>query len=820
MFKDWNWKQLALPFLLLVALLINKSLMHPPAPKPADADPAQFSAERAMEHVRMIATEPHAVGTPANKRVRDDLIAHLQAAGLETEIQSTQILDSYRSTSAEHFAGLPRERHSAAFVHNIIGRLKGTGQTGKALVLMSHYDSVYYGPGAGDDASGTATLLETLRALQASEPLQNDIIFLITDAEEVGLFGAQAFFEKHRWANDVGLVLNFEARGSGGPVNMFQTGALNNKQIEIFSKAVDRPHANALTVTIYREMPNDTDMSISLAEDIPGMNFAFIDGFYDYHTKGDNADNLSTATLQHMGDQALAMTRALGNQTLPLEDTSEVVFFDFLTLFLVSYPVWLSWAITGLAVVALIWLAADKIKQQQISLIGMLKGAAAAIIFFTLMGLIIDVLYLMIGGRSGNVVEARRLFALANEQLFGFSLISFGFALAWFRMIARGFSLPWITGGILLSILLFIFQSSWIPAVVALALTLAAYFLLRSPIKNDERLLASFDIYLLAAMAIQFMAPAGSYLFFWPFILVVTGLILHQRGKIDLTGISFLSLLAGLWFIYLTESGYSSLGVSFPSIIVVPLGLLMLMLVPTFMHITRNTHRTVATISSALGLILIGYAAFAPGFSDRLNQPTEVFYTVNSTGDGANHFGTRLAKQDKWSEQLMKGQTQEIKTSTIIANRKGSITLTDAPVSNVQSVSVVNPTSRNGKVSFTLMPGYRGDFITASFNSSAPITNMTIGGETLRKSDTPPSSIMLYYFAVPEGGLEIAISTTGEVSLHATEVTSDWPEDIEGSIPLKPSDIMVAPYRLSDSTISSVKHVFKQDVSIQPGAVN
>jgi len=808
MFNDWSWKQLALPALLLVALVINKSFMQPPAPLPANSDPAGFSAERAMEHVRKIAIEPHPVGTPANKRVREMLVAHLQAAGLETEVQSTQIIDGYVSSGPEFYAGLPPQRHPAAFVNNIIARLKGTDSKGKALVLMSHYDSVYYGPGAGDDASGTATLLETLRALQASEPLENDVIFLITDAEEGGLFGAQAYFSKHRWAADTGLVLNFEARGSRGPVSLFQTSAMNDKLVAAFADAVDRPFANSLTVKIYQAMPNDTDLSISLKAGKPGMNFAFIEGFYDYHTKGDNIDNLSHATLQHMGNQALAMTRIMGNQKLPLEDTEEIVFFDFLTLFLISYPLWVSWFAAALAVAAFIAYAKGKFASKKISLKGLLKSSSAALLFILAFALVVDFLFLVIGGRSGDMVEGRRLFALADYQLTGFLLIGFGFALGWFRMLVRGFTVSWIIGGAFLSIGLLAMEPNWIPAAIAAASTAAAYFILRTPINSDERLMASLDIYLFAALIIQVMVPAGSFLFIWPFLLVVAGLILHQRGKAGLGAISLLSLLGALWLLYYTEMGYSAVGVIFPSVIAVPFGLLLLMLVPTFLHVTGNSHRTISTLSTAFGLGIVIYAGMATGFTERYNQPTEAFYVIDGKGDGTNHYGSRMAEMDSWASQLITGDTTQIKSRNLVPRQGGTITLASAPMSAVLKVSIQNVDVQEGRTSFTLMPGYRGDIVVAALNSSAPMTEILVNGEALGRSDKPSSSIILYYYAVPEDGLLVSIATEGEVSLHATELTSDWPEDIVASIPTKPSNIMIAPYRMSDSTISSVKHIF------------
>src|SRR5690606_41665902 len=60
----------------------------------------------------------------------------------------------------------------------------------------------------------------------------------LSDAEELGLLGAQLFVNKHPWAKDVGLVLNFEARGSGGPSYMLlETNNGNKKLVETFEKS-------------------------------------------------------------------------------------------------------------------------------------------------------------------------------------------------------------------------------------------------------------------------------------------------------------------------------------------------------------------------------------------------------------------------------------------------------------------------------------------------------------------------------------------------------------------------------------------------------
>ena len=139
--------------------------------------------------------------------MRDHLVGQLRALGLDPQVQT--------ATVARHE---PKWRGPAvaATVKNIVARLKGTANT-RAVMLAAHYDSVPSGPGASDDGSGTVTLVETARALKAGPPLRNDVIFLITDGEELGLLGAQAFVSEHPWVKDGGLVLNFEARGACGP---------------------------------------------------------------------------------------------------------------------------------------------------------------------------------------------------------------------------------------------------------------------------------------------------------------------------------------------------------------------------------------------------------------------------------------------------------------------------------------------------------------------------------------------------------------------------------------------------------------------------
>ena len=148
---------------------------QPPAPLPADAPPADFSAFRALSHIRAACVTPHPAGTMENDRVRDYIVNCLRGMGLEPELQKTTIVRSEVETPTKPGVVV-------GDVVNILARIPGTTPT-KALMLCAHYDSTQWGPGAADDWAGCAAILETIRALKTGPPLKNDLIFLFSDVD-------------------------------------------------------------------------------------------------------------------------------------------------------------------------------------------------------------------------------------------------------------------------------------------------------------------------------------------------------------------------------------------------------------------------------------------------------------------------------------------------------------------------------------------------------------------------------------------------------------------------------------------------------------
>ena len=225
-----------------------------------------FYIANAYDHVVAMSKVPHYVGANNHNTVKSYIIKQLQRLGLQVKIQTTNISNKH---------------HTYTEVENIIVKIEGTDKTGKSLLIMSHYDSMAFSSlGASDAASGVATILEGIRAyLRQNIKPKNDIIILITDAEELGLLGASAFVNKHPWADNVGAVLNFEARGSSGSSYLLmETNHGNHNLLKTFNETdLKFPTSNSLAYSIYKLLPNDTDLTIFREDkDIVGFKFDFI----------------------------------------------------------------------------------------------------------------------------------------------------------------------------------------------------------------------------------------------------------------------------------------------------------------------------------------------------------------------------------------------------------------------------------------------------------------------------------------------------------------------------------------------------------------
>ena len=340
--RNWIWALAAVAIWLWAAHVQNG-----PEPRGPDMAADQFSAARAQAVLNRIqaSARPHPVGSAENAAIHARVRRELETLSVPVDVLQTRQCFSEPRWSAV----------TCADITDLIADVNPG--SGKAVILMAHLDSVPAGPGAGDDSSGVATVLEIIRALKAA-PLKSrhPVIALFTDGEEAGLLGAAAFVGDARWRDRAGVVINVEARGSKGQSLLFQTSPGDAALVDLYARHVPRAATSSLYGEIYKFLPNDTDLTPFLGAGIAGYNFAFLGDVAHYHTALDTVANLDPRSLQSSGDAVLALTRALAAQDFGTLKSGNAIYLDVMGAWLPRLGAhWaLPLSLLALAVIALV----------------------------------------------------------------------------------------------------------------------------------------------------------------------------------------------------------------------------------------------------------------------------------------------------------------------------------------------------------------------------------------------------------------------------------------------------------------------------------
>ncbi len=346
----WIFPATMVAWILIVAIASWRYHGTPIRPKSAPED--QFSARRALVILEDLVGDgiTHPSGSEQNAVVRQRVIDHLKKYGYDVAQQKRTAVT--RSGEKIPLVNLFTRYH---------GKNHGTPSQ-RLIAVVSHYDSRAPAPGAGDDGAGVAASLEVARMLKQMPQLNHDILFLITDGEELGLLGAREFVDKKKLlTSQIDVVINLEARGTAGPSLMFETHPDNSVSVQQFSAASPKPFCGSLFYEIYKKLPNDTDFTVFKQEDIPGFNFAFIGDVENYHAESDTIQNLDLNSLQHHGDNLLSLLLELdkADQFQPgPNETKFRVYFDVMGWFVIDWPVhWSSglWILGLIGCVAVYW---------------------------------------------------------------------------------------------------------------------------------------------------------------------------------------------------------------------------------------------------------------------------------------------------------------------------------------------------------------------------------------------------------------------------------------------------------------------------------
>jgi hypothetical protein len=749
--------------LILGLIYYSFSSLMPGDGTPASLPETEFSSERALIPLREIAKAPHYYGSPAHENVRLFLDAELKKLGFETQMQEAYVLNS-------NSGNLDKPK-------NVIGRIKGSGN-GKSLLLLAHYDSALVPSfGASDAGSGVVTILESLRAFLAKgETPKNDVIVLFSDCEEIELDGARLFVNEHPWAKNIGLVLNFEARGSGGPSNMIlETNGGNSNLIKGFIEAnPEYPVTSSLMYSIYKMLPNDTDSTIFREDgDIDSFFFAFIDDHFDYHTENDTVENLDLNSLQHQGSYLMPLLTYFSQADLAsLKSDEDHVYVNFPLVKMISYPFFWILPMLFVALVLFIGLIFFGIKKRRLQLSGMGKGFIPFIGALVLTGLIGYYGWALLLKIYPQYEEIQHGFKYNGHTYIGFFV---------FLTVA----------------ILFRIYDKYVKKEVAANL-----------------LVAPLTFWILINVAVYVYLKGAAYFIIPVFFGLLSLWILIRQERPNLLLMVLIAAPAILLYSPLIQFFPVGLGSDHVFISCIFTVLLFGLLLPVFGFYQKMT--LLSSVCGVISLIFLISAHTKSNFSDIRQKPNSLIYYQNA--DNQSSFWVTYDNiLDDWTKGYLGDEPEE--ASKYIENASGSkynrgyTYASEAPEKNIPpfNVALGKDTLINGfrNISFSIIPKRDVNQIGLYADKSIVFHSLSFNGKSVPKDSIENvysnrrNNKLLRFYVAGKDSLEVSysIKENVEVSFTVMEYSFDLLSNPLFTINKRPKDKMPKPFVVTDAIV-------------------
>ena len=736
-----------------------------PSVKSESNSQTEFSTANALKHLKEITKKPHFTGATEHRLVRNYIVNELEKLGLQVEIQEQIAVN--------------KKWKAATNSKNILARIKGTEQ-GKALLLLSHYDSNPHSAlGASDAGSGVVAILEGVRAFLAKkEPPKNDIIICITDAEELGLLGANAFVNHHPWAKRVGLVLNFEARGSGGPSYMLlETNGGNKNLIEAFQKAkTPFPVANSLMYSIYKMLPNDTDLTVFREDgNIDGFNFAFIDDHFDYHTVQDSFERMDIKSFEHQGSYLMASLNYFANSDLEnLKAQEDYVYLNFPYFGLIYYP--FSWVLPLFVICSGLFLVLVLIgiSKKKLTFTGILKGFIPFIL-----SLFFSSLIAFYGWKILLKIHPQY-----NDILQGFTYNGY-YYIACFVAVTIALCF-WFYKG---------------------------FFKKRS---NQDLMIAPLFFWILINGSIAFYLQGAGF-FIVPVIIllgILSALIFSEKETNTTLIFTLLAMPVLIIFAPLIKMFPVGLGLKMLVISTVFTVLLFGFLVPVFRQ--YNKHKQLANIFLIIAFVtLISATLYAAYNSDR-KQPNSILYVLD-TNENEAYWASYNSKTDAFTKQFLgenpnygsydKNTTASKYKTNIHLYTKAEIKNFEKPLISIVSDTVVN---HNRKVCLRIVSFRNAHKIELLAKTPIQFKSFKVNEEALKNKSGNTFVLqvnrgtIISYFITEENeiiDLEFVVAENQQFDIDVLEAKYDLFTNNQFEITPRTNEMIPTPFVLNDATV-------------------
>lgn len=698
--KNNRFPLLALILITSLGLILSLTQFQLPQVVPAEAPDTVFSAERASTLIEQIASQPHPSGSAVQQHVQTFLIAALDQMGFHTAVQST--------------TGVLLPYQAAGNVENITARLPGTDSTG-ALLLIAHYDSVAQGPGAGDNASGVAVILESLRALRDQMPLKNDLIILFTDAEEYGTLGAQAFTEQHPWMDEVQVALNIEGV-LHGKVVLVETGPENGWFVRHFNQAAPNPSGFSWLYELFGMMPNLTDfMPFRQAGKSGGNLFAF-NGGTQYHTPRDTAKNIDPRSLQDHGEQTLALIQHFGSIDLSQPHAPNRVYFSLPGGMMIHYPASLALPAALILLLAYAFLVWRMICRKTLTLKGWMLQIALTFALWILLAVTI------LGAWCGICA----LFPQFTDYYPAH------------------------------------FYHDQVFLVALIALQTSGFLLLNRWQRNrwtwQEGACAHLFWMMLFSLATSLLMPGFSYLFMLPSVFLILYLFIYNNSdNLTLTrgwllGISGASAL--LIWVPMIMILYFSTSFNFLIAIVLALNFLFGFLIPQAEVFNKHTQIITSFVCGILALVLLIIGGMNSTFTPEQPQLLRIEYFLNVDSEEAHwiHPNDRLTE---WQRSFSGNTVEKTPWSSLFPPYQSMVYTSSAPAYNLSAPDVTTKVSSidsgSWQVDLDIIPARISDQLVIAFPPNTALAGGTVNGlRAFAENYIPPADGWItYYYAVP-----------------------------------------------------------------------
>ena len=786
-------RTIALVVCLILGAVIGWLGEQAPRPLSPEAPPEVFSAGRALADIEIIAREPHPTGSRANFAVREHLVERMTALGLSPQVTVARPVWTRETAGKTHVTG--------ARIENLTGVLPGRDRTAPALALMAHYDSVPRSPGAGDDATGVAAILEIIGVLRARGQPERDVIVIFTDGEEIGLLGARAYFEPPGAAERIGFLINLEARGSAGRVNMFQTGVNGGPTIDLYARVSPRSPSNSLASFAYEQMPNDTDFTVPRDLGVAGLNYAFAGRQFDYHSPTAGVDTLSPGSVQDIGDHALAAAIAAAySDTLPGQGP-DLVYAPLPGGKIVAYPPSLGWGLLAAAAL-LLMLGAVRARRagQEIKILDVAQGALAGL-YVLLAGAVILRFARQATGVGFGYLEQRELLAQAARFEVVVILLALGVVLLAAAALAKG-GMRLTTALLAIGAGLGCQIGGWdLPALaLGLVASLVALITFGRPAQRSASWIGLLAIGLAGGLALQATVPTTAFLISWPLLLACLGAALTSLGAARALPLRVSLIVlggAGLgWLGFAIHAVYVNLDMV--ELLAILAWLTAFLLWPFAHPKMGGAGRITALLVLGAGFVLLAVVRFDPPWSARYPQATMPQYLVDQTSGQAHRLEAAPHLTD-WSRRLLSPDGEAIGPVDASPVWRRPVQGAPAPMLDLPAPRF-DLDAGGGRRVLSATPPAGAVTLTLELRSNVPVEDVRLNGRPVALLATPGQWSQLRWSADPQP-VQVSFSTqaaSGTVEIRYGAITPAWPVGARPPPP-RPDDVMA--FDAGDSTI-------------------